>query len=725
MVRVTKIDGAPTPIAVSSDQVRNHGHISDHFDPADKPYYYSGPPINNKNFDNAINLWDSNPAQFQPVYDQGDTNSCTANATAAAVRFLIRKLVAEQPGIRGNLSDVHDVSRLFIYYVARAYGRMEEAKNYSKWPVGLTDTGCRIRNAFKTTKAYGIIAESEWPWKNESHFVLSINDRPFDSAFESNELINGIEYCRLDPDHAFSAEQVLGANDKTAIGTITLFRLRQCLYEGYPVVFAFKFYWKNLPTTTLPGDQFPSILGGVPNTLSTGSHAVLAVAYDHAKQRVLIQNSWGPKNPNAHFWMPYEWIKSFEATEDFWMVRTKQQLPAHSSQAIDRSSDLGLAAPWTAVPVPGDKRHMSQAHTATIASLKHSEGAEFWYATDRGSLVGSLWSNQASGSSVLNFVEINVPVQPLRGIVTGRMGIDSPPEATWRDRMLQWITQDGTIMGTCYTENLSQNRTIVSSKSRSFFELKDSETSGLGPAIGLAAVTSPGSGMDFHVFWADKVGALQGYRYKEGFERLPVAPAGTAWEKSCISALRLTSSAQTIWCIGPQGQARGFWCRSPVYWTETAGWISLPISNLLKDPIHLAALESRVALTNPISDGFFVFWVTRRGTIDGLVCFDIWQEWTWELINIAGAPPARVDSDIRAVSFTGEHIAIFWVGPDNSLESAVGIMHGKNTVFTFERIADAGAVAAGSPLGVVLHCRQVYVAFKDFNGHYNCVTKGI
>ncbi|KAH6871429.1 hypothetical protein B0T10DRAFT_417469, partial [Thelonectria olida] len=308
----------------AQNQVRNRGHISDSFDPADKPYYYDGPPIDQARFNGIINLWDKKEDYLRPIYNQSSTNSCVANATAAAVRFLVHALINKQ-GHDESLHSVEDPSRLFIYYLGRAYGVMEKEQAPWEWPVSLRDTGCRIRNAFKSAHAYGIASEKKWPWYEEAGVVIGLNDRPVDAAFVGNKLVNGIEYCRLDPDHTADAEKLMGPEEKASVGAITLFRLRQCLYEGYPVVFGFKFYWPTFPATHKSlTDEFPS-LGPLPTWAwqpAWGSHAVLAVGYDHTKQRVLIQNSWGDgTNGHAHFWMPYDWIKSFEATEDFWMVR--------------------------------------------------------------------------------------------------------------------------------------------------------------------------------------------------------------------------------------------------------------------------------------------------------------------------------------------------------------------------------------------------------------------
>lgn len=142
-----------------------------------------------------------------------------------------------------------------------------------------------------------------------------------------------MQYARLDPDQPEGfAEKQLDVEEKGIIGTMTLLRLRQCLGEGYPVIFGFRYYWKDAPFDRdaesgiwdigpLPSDKGPD--------KNHGGHAVLAVGFGGGNQRVLCQNSWGDgTDVNGNevesaplFWMGYEWIKDFQATSDFWMIR--------------------------------------------------------------------------------------------------------------------------------------------------------------------------------------------------------------------------------------------------------------------------------------------------------------------------------------------------------------------------------------------------------------------
>ncbi|KAK3395768.1 hypothetical protein B0T20DRAFT_359238, partial [Sordaria brevicollis] len=92
----------------------NRGYLPDGFNSKDKPYYYRGSgwdPKTDTHFDITERYPDA------PVYNQLDTNSCVANATAAALWYVANN----NPG---KLS--LDPSRHFIYYNARALAAMAD-----------------------------------------------------------------------------------------------------------------------------------------------------------------------------------------------------------------------------------------------------------------------------------------------------------------------------------------------------------------------------------------------------------------------------------------------------------------------------------------------------------------------------------------------------------------------------------------------------------------------
>jgi hypothetical protein len=114
--------------------------------------------------------------------------------------------------------------------------------------------------------------------------------------------------------------------ERLAVGVVTLSRLKQCLNEGYPVVFLFRYYWDNPPWQKYTDAQANRTLPylaplpaaqqhtGPPEGSTFGGHIVLAVGYDDVKKVVFCQNSWGEgtakvPTPGAPiFAMDYSWI---------------------------------------------------------------------------------------------------------------------------------------------------------------------------------------------------------------------------------------------------------------------------------------------------------------------------------------------------------------------------------------------------------------------------------
>jgi C1A family cysteine protease len=52
-----------------------------------------------------------------------------------------------------------------------------------------------------------------------------------------------------------------------------------------------------------------------------GGHAVLAVGYDDAEQRLLVRNSWGDGwGQGGYFTLPYAYLTERSLSSDFWTV---------------------------------------------------------------------------------------------------------------------------------------------------------------------------------------------------------------------------------------------------------------------------------------------------------------------------------------------------------------------------------------------------------------------
>lgn len=210
-----------------------------------------------------------------PISDQGDLNSCTANAAASAFRFNLMKQGAP----------FFDPSRLFIYYNTR----MEEGS----LPF---DGGASLRSTLKTMKNIGCCSETDWPYS-----ITAFAKKPADTLYTAALEHQLLQYSRL--------------------AQPSVNQLQACLAEGYPFVFGFTV--KDSFLNIGPDGMMP-----VPasNEGTHGGHAVMAIGYNNDNSTFIIQNSRGPNwGDKGYFYMPYAFITDIWSTRDFWTIRLVEQ----------------------------------------------------------------------------------------------------------------------------------------------------------------------------------------------------------------------------------------------------------------------------------------------------------------------------------------------------------------------------------------------------------------
>ncbi|PPV05090.1 cysteine protease [Xanthomonas bromi] len=210
-------------------------------------------------------------ATCSAVEDQGQLGSCTANALVGALEFLERK-----DGLKAT-----DLSRLFVYYNERELdGTVTQ------------DAGSQLRTGIKTLAHQGVCAEALWPYD-----ITQFAKRPPPKAYTQAEHHRITDYMRLN----------------------TLGDMQSCLADGYPFVFGFSVYEsfesKEVAKTGVvnrPGSH-EQMLGG---------HAVLAVGYDDASQRLIVRNSWGTAwGQKGYFTIPYSYVTDRNLADDLWTIR--------------------------------------------------------------------------------------------------------------------------------------------------------------------------------------------------------------------------------------------------------------------------------------------------------------------------------------------------------------------------------------------------------------------
>ena len=209
-----------------------------------------------------------------PVQDQGNLGSCTAHAIAGAIGYLAvnAKAIVVLP---------RAPSRLFVYYQERVIERSVKI-----------DAGAEIRDGVKACAKVGVPHESFWPYA-----VPKFTTKPPPMAYVDASLRKITEYQRV----------------------TGLRALRTSLADGFPVVFGFSVY------ESFESDEVATH-GQVPMPAKSerllGGHAVLAVGYDDASQRLIVRNSWGAKwGDKGYFTLPYGYVTNRNLSDDFWTVR--------------------------------------------------------------------------------------------------------------------------------------------------------------------------------------------------------------------------------------------------------------------------------------------------------------------------------------------------------------------------------------------------------------------
>jgi C1A family cysteine protease len=104
--------------------------------------------------------------------------------------------------------------------------------------------------------------------------------------------------------------------------TQELTQLRGCLAAGFPFVFGFSVYESFESDAVAASGRTPM---PKPKEKLIGGHAVLAIGYDHAKERFLVRNSWGPRwGQRGYFTMPYDYLLDSNLSDDFWTIKLVQ-----------------------------------------------------------------------------------------------------------------------------------------------------------------------------------------------------------------------------------------------------------------------------------------------------------------------------------------------------------------------------------------------------------------
>jgi C1A family cysteine protease len=223
-------------------------------------------------------------SQMSKIEDQGQLGSCVAHATCGALEYLELQTIKSNVIAPINFgSDFQDLSRLFIYYNARALDGTTKH-----------DYGTTVRSAIKAIRSVGVCREALWPYYPQSVFT-SPTSTAFSEA-KNHKVLYGYR-----------------------INNQNLVEMKQCLANGFPFIFGFSVY-----DSFMSHDTARTGIVSLPSKSedTIGGHAVCCVGYDDTTHSFLIRNSWGADwGIQGYCWMPYLYLTNPDLAADFWTLR--------------------------------------------------------------------------------------------------------------------------------------------------------------------------------------------------------------------------------------------------------------------------------------------------------------------------------------------------------------------------------------------------------------------
>ncbi len=228
------------------------------------------------------------------VENQGETNSCAANAVAGAYEYLVKRHLGD---------DAYDVSRMFIYYNGRAVDGCENE-----------DEGSVIGSLIESLKEHGACSEETWPFESES-----VNEAPSEDAYEEAKKFL-IEDCAVVP--------------------TTLQAWKAALADGYPIIFGISLF-NSFDRQRQPG-LVPMPSSKESSRESHSGHAMLAVGYSDADRVFVVRNSWGDEWGDAGYcYIPYDYLCNPKFNNgDSWIIKQVEEVEEEEGWTSDEESML-------------------------------------------------------------------------------------------------------------------------------------------------------------------------------------------------------------------------------------------------------------------------------------------------------------------------------------------------------------------------------------------------
>jgi hypothetical protein len=237
-----------------------------------------------------------------PVEDQRDIGSCTSNALASLVEYLVRRQTGHTVG----------VSRLFLYYNQRLWrGTVRE------------DSGSALVHGVRVLHRLGVPSELVWPYDSKLFAV-----QPPQAVYQAAAHHRAVDYACV---------------------PCTADAVRGCLAEGFPIAFGTMLFESFKHTGRDGVAPMPS-----PGEAQDGGHAMALVGYSDAERLFIVRNSWGVDwGDQGYAYVPYDYVLDSEWSHAMWRIRLEESLDfsADEHAAVDLASMPAAPPPGATGPV--------------------------------------------------------------------------------------------------------------------------------------------------------------------------------------------------------------------------------------------------------------------------------------------------------------------------------------------------------------------------------------